>query len=381
VLVVTGPNSPNAGETVPMTFDPALAGNVALIQGCGYPDYSLSHEESRIIWQTADPLGAGYAGTGWVGRHLALNYNATQIPAVCIDDRIVGEFKQTATSVLAVRRLDNFGFPYDGDYGADDDEKRTAFLALYDEAIASANPTVSYVGSGGRVTLESSESYPAAGDAYENDTNRAPFNQEYEDLDRSTGRDLREVAKVIYGVENGILPASAQARFFHISNGGYDTHSDQGGADPDGQHFGLHAEVAAAVNIFYRDLADMVPGLENRVLVVVWSEFSRRLEQNENGTDHGSQGPMFVIGGSVNGGVYGNHPNIAESAWDNEGNSVYTQDTNPFRSTDFRDVYGTVLKHWLGMSQAQIVPAVLQLDAGAAEFYWTTPNFDLGFLP
>src|SRR5262245_22188667 len=64
-------------------------GKVAVIQGCGYPDYSLSHDESRGIWQTANPLGvAAYAGTGWVGRHLAGEYGSSQVPGVCIDSSV-----------------------------------------------------------------------------------------------------------------------------------------------------------------------------------------------------------------------------------------------------------------------------------------------------
>src|SRR5215203_4749408 len=91
------------------------AGNVAVIQGCGYPEYSLSHEEARVIWQTGVPLGTP-VGTGWIGRHLAAQYAGNQIPAVNIDDSIVGEFRQTGTSILAVRDLDSFEFPFDGDY-------------------------------------------------------------------------------------------------------------------------------------------------------------------------------------------------------------------------------------------------------------------------
>jgi len=129
--------------------------------------------------------------------------------------------------------------------------------------------------------------------------------------------------------------------------------------------------------VFYDDLADM--GIIDKVCIVTWSEFSRRIPQNDSGTDHGSQGPMFVIGGGVTGGVYGNHPNIADSALDSEGNTVYTQNANPFRSTDFRDVYGTILKHWLGMTVPQ-VQTLLPADGGPAQFYWTVPNFDLGFI-
>jgi len=117
----------------------------------------------------------------------------------------------------------------------------------------------------------------------------------------------------------------------------------------------------------------------NRVCVVVWSEFSRRIPQNDNGTDHGSQGPMFVVGGSVVGGVYGRHPDIANLD-DNE-NTVYSQSTGPNRSTDFRDVFGTILKHFVNMTQTNILANVLPIDAGDPTKYWTVPSFDLGFLP
>jgi uncharacterized protein (DUF1501 family) len=112
---------------------------------------------------------------------------------------------------------------------------------------------------------------------------------------------------------------------------------------------------------------------------VVWSEFSRRVPQNDNGTDHGSQGPMFVVGGSVVGGVYGRHPDIANLD-DNE-NTVYSQAAGPHRSTDFRDVFGTILKHHVNMAQTDILTQVLPLDAGNPADFWTTANFDLGFLP
>ena len=130
-----------------------------------------------------------------------------------------------------------------------------------------------------------------------------------------------------------------------------------------------------------------MPGnVADKTTVLIWSEFSRRIEQNDNGTDHGSQGPMFIIGGKVVGGVYGNHPNIAEAAQDDQGNTFYKQGGTPFRSTDFRDVYGTILKHWLNMSPAVISSAVLPTDVvppmGDVNDYWTSPNFDLfSFLP
>jgi uncharacterized protein (DUF1501 family) len=374
-------NDPNTGAQ--LALHPGLTGlkqlydlgKVAVVQGCGYPDYSLSHEQSRSIWQTADPLGLGL-GSGWVGRYLAANYGGTDIPGVNISDSIVGEFRQGATSVLTLDRVREFGFPYDDYYNLAGDNalKRTAFLDLCTAASGNAQSTVKYIGDSGAATLLSSESYPALDDLYESNRG-AIWDPQYDAVERSLANDLREVAKVIYGVSQGA--SNVTARFFQVSNGGYDTHADQGGAQTDGQHYSLHREVGDSINVFYQDLADM--GLANKVCLVLWSEFSRRVPQNDSGTDHGSQGPMFVIGGAVNGGVYGNHPNIDDLALDGEGNTEYRQGGTSFRSTDFRDVYGTILKHWLNMPAGSI-STVLPADTGDANFYWTAPNFDLGFL-
>jgi uncharacterized protein (DUF1501 family) len=347
-------------------------GKVAVIQGCGYPDYTLSHEQSRIVWTNADPLGTGVA-TGWMGRYLAANYGGSEIPAVSLGDGVAGELEQGVTSVLAVQRLEDLGFPYDDFASGDDAGKRQGFAALHASASASAQATVRYIGESGTATLLASESYPALHDSYVND--RPAFDDAYDAIGRSTARDLREVAKVIYGVQSGV--PDVHARFFQVTNGGYDTHSDQGAAT--GQHYDLHREVGDSLKVFYDDCADM--GVADKVCVLVWSEFSRRVPQNENGTDHGSQGPMFVIGGAVTGGVYGSHPNIDAGALDDNGNTVYSQAAAPFRSTDLRDVYGAVLKHWLGMSQATILASVLPLDGGDPASYWTAESFDLGFLP
>ncbi len=343
-------------------------GKVAVVQACGYPDYSLSHAEAHSIWSSANPFSLGaYAGGGWLGRHLAARYGATEVPGACIERSVAAELRQSATGVLAIERLDDFDFPYDpSDDAADVAAKRAAFLAACQQHVVA--PPYANIGTTGTATLESSESYHALG--------RTPLHDLYGELDRSLGYDFREIARIIQGVAAGT--PNVAARYFHLRNGGYDTHSDQKGADPTGQHFSLHAEVGAALRLFFDALEQIDSGLSDKVAVLVWSEFSRRPMQNDNGTDHGSQGPMFLVGGKVNGGVYGNHPNIAESAWDGDGNTVYAQ-SGAFRSTDIRDVYGTALKHWLGLSAAQAA-ALLPTDsvaALAADEQWQSPNFDL----
>ncbi len=380
---------PNTGAQ--LGFHPALgglrnlhnAGKVAVIQGCGYPNYSLSHEESRLTWQTGQP--GLTVGTGWVGRHLAANYNSTHSPAVCIADSVALEFGQTATNVLAINNLEGFGFPYDDFDDTDTAAKRSAFMALQAAAGAQAQPTVKYASANATATLISSESYPELHGAYL--SARPTWNQAYEDLDNrfanphysQFGRDLREVAKIISGVANGAPNVSA--RFFETRTSGYDTHSDQGGANPTGQHYELLQGIGDALELFYQDVADM--GLANKLCVMVYSEFSRRIVQNDNGTDHGSQGPMFVIGGAVNGGVYGKHPDILDPnvyLEDAEGNTRYSQAVGDgFRSTDFRDVYGTILTHWLNVPAAQAA-ALLPVDSGDPSQYWTVRNFNLGFV-
>ncbi len=371
-------------------------GQVAVVQGAGYPDYSLSHEVSRSIWQTGSPFTT--AGTGWMGRYLqASMYGGGDIPAVTIGGSVANEFIQNATSVLAFSRLSNFGFPFDEDYPNYDDDmvrlieetaKRDAFDALYGGANANPNTVMKYIGNSGAATLLATDSYPALHDNYQ--TDRLPWSKLYQydqtpkGLNTSTARDLREIAKVIYGVASGV--PNVNARFFELHNGGYDTHSDQGGAEVDGQHYRLHKEIGDAIKLFFDDLANMSSGaapgtgLENladKVCVLVWSEFSRRIPQNDNGTDHGSQGPMFLIGG-VNGGVYGNHANISEAALNDDGNTKYTQAAGAFRSTDIRDVYGTVMQHWLGMPDAAPLFPIDTVPVGEdPDDYWTVRNFNL----
>jgi len=349
-------------------------GKVAVVQGCGYSRASLSHEESRISWETGAPPNMG-SGTGWVGRYLAANYGGSEIPGVCLRSEVAGEMRQNATSVLAARRLRSLRFPYDQDFDDDATLKRAAFLGLYGGATAASLPIAEYLGTSGTATLLATESYSGLHDLYVQ--GRATYNQAYDDLDLGLGRNLREAAKVIYGIAMGV--PNVHARVMEVSTGGYDTHSDQGGAQTDGRHFELLSELGNSLKLFYDDCADM--GVADKLCVMVWSEFGRRVIQNDGGTDHGTQYPVFVVGGGVQGGVYGRHPNINPSALSDDGNTVYSQDpSDPFRSTDMRDVYGTILKHWLGMPQSSILGNVLALDSGDPTVRWTTENFDMGFL-
>jgi len=353
------------------------AGKLAVIQGCGYPNQNLSHATSKGFWQTGDPLGMLPGTAGWMGRYLlSVPYGPLDISAVNVRTEVAAEFAQTGTNVLAFTKLKTFTFPYDDYDPGDNLAKRTAYSAVCTAASVAAETTRKFLGNAGGATLTASQSYPAIEATYVAD--RPTWNAGYTTLHSSLANDLREVAKIIYAVENNVDPAVC-ARFFQVRNGGYDTHSNQGALS--GRHNNLHVEVGAAVEQFYNDLDNMPANgggmVSDKVCIVWWSEFSRRINQNSSGTDHGSQGPMFVIGGTVSSGVYGNHPNI--NVLNSQGNTIYSQAAgDPYRSTDFRDVFGTILRHWLGVTDPT---TIFPLDGGDPTKFWTVPHFDLGFLP
>ncbi len=384
------PSSPflDPGSGTQLGFHPGLAevaalydqGRVAVIQGCGYPDYNLSHDESTTAWATGNPAGVpSLSGTGVVGRHLAAEYTGSDIPAVIVRSGPAQEFRQTATNVLNISRLAKFSFPNDDYDPADVAVKEAVYQSLYADPFG-GQPGLAFVGAAGTATFQAVQSFAPLHAAYEAD--RSTFSSQYAAVG-SLGRRFREVAKVIYGMQQGT--PGINVRFFHVRKGGFDTHSNQGAGAAGGQHFDLFQQVGRSLQTFYDDLEDM--GAANKVVTLVWSEFSRRIPQNKNGTDHGSQGPMLVIGGDsagtgpVQGGAYGNHPNIDPLALDNQENTPYSQaPLDPFRSTDFRDVYGTVFKHWMTVPESTILGSLLALDTGDPNTYWTANDFDLGFL-
>lgn len=356
---------------------PALTGfkglwdsnHLAVIQGCGYPDQNLSHATSRGYWESGDRFGV-VAPSGWMGRFLIESgFGGSEIAAVNVRGEVAGEFVQTQTSVLTFDNLNTFDFPYDeslaGGGTGDTPFKEAAYQALHSAASGGSEARLKFIGDVGSATLAASKVYPDLNGFY-GGIGGYPSS--------SVGRNLRDIAKVIYGVEHSYDPTVC-ARYFELRNGGYDTHSNQGGGSS-GRQFSLHQEVGDAVAHFYDDLEFL--GIADKVCMVIWSEFGRRVNQNSSGTDHGSQAPMFVIGGAVNGGIYGNHPDIG--TLDSKGNTIYSQnDADSFRSTDFRDVFGTILRHWLNLADPEII--FPRDDWGDPNRYWEVPDFDLPFLP
>jgi uncharacterized protein (DUF1501 family) len=134
-----------------------------------------------------------------------------------------------------------------------------------------------------------------------------------------------------------MIAGGLPTRVYYASQGGYDTHAGQSNA-----HDRLMGQLNDALAAFVSDLKQQ--GNFDRVLLMTFSEFGRRVAENANdGTDHGAAAPMFVIGGKVKPGLYGKYSSLSDL---DHGDLKF--------NTDFRSVYGTVLEYWLG-TPSQVV--------------------------
>ncbi|NJK45639.1 MAG: DUF1501 domain-containing protein [Pleurocapsa sp. SU_196_0] len=141
---------------------------------------------------------------------------------------------------------------------------------------------------------------------------------------------MRDVARMI--------AADVGPRVFYTSLGGFDTHAGQPEDHPE-----LLNTLSSAVTAFRADLE--AQGRADDVVVLVFSEFGRRLAENASaGTDHGKAGLMFAIGKGVKGGLYGAQPDLEK-----------LDDGDPVMTTDFRQVYATALDKWLNIPSRDIL--------------------------
>jgi uncharacterized protein (DUF1501 family) len=135
-----------------------------------------------------------------------------------------------------------------------------------------------------------------------------------------------------------MIAANVPTRVYYVSLGGFDAHTSQAG-----RHAGLLQELSQGIGSFLADLKGL--GQLDRTLVMTFSEFGRRVAENEQlGTDHGTAGVMFLAGGRVRAGIHGGQPNLADL---DEGDLKF--------HTDFRSVYATVLRDWFSADVDRIL--------------------------
>ena len=135
-----------------------------------------------------------------------------------------------------------------------------------------------------------------------------------------------------------LIRADLATRVYYVSFGGFDTHNNQSN-----RHTQLMDTLDASLGAFWADIK--AQGLADRVCVMVFSEFGRRVTENGSaGTDHGVAGPMLLLGSSVKGGLHAKHPSLTDL------------DKGDLKmSCDFRSVYQSVLGDWLRMDPVKIL--------------------------
>ena len=290
-------------------------GMLGVVHGCGYDHPSLSHFSSMGFWHTGVPNGG--ESLGWLGRLADETYD-TKTRNMIVD---IG-----TSQSLAVRSARHSPLVFDDPArfrreGADD-EKRV--LADLSRPRMTANATLEFLASTAQNATASSDFVRQASAGYQTPVDYG--------VGGGLGGNLQRVTSLI--------AAGMPTRLYYVTYAGnsFDTHVQQTDL-----HSRLLMYTADAVRGFMEDLKRI--GRAGEVAVMIFTEFGRRVEENGSlGTDHGTATPMFIIGKGVRGGFYGRHPSLTDL---DEGNMKMT--------TDFRRVYATMIKEWLGYDDTRAV--------------------------
>ena len=296
-------------------------GKVAIINGIGYQNPNRSHFRSMDIWHTAEPDSIGKEG--WLGRAIRDidPQGENVLTGINFGRGLPRALACPGVSVASVGDLDTYGlFP-----DVQDEERRMftleAFSKMYGGA-AGRDPVMELLGQTGQDALQGADILRAAPAMYSSSVEYAPD---------SLAQNVKSISQVFH--------ANVGARVLYTQHGPFDTHAGELIS-----HAKLWDEVAGSVGCLMDDLKEH--GTENDASILIFSEFGRRIQDNGSGSDHGSGGVAFMIGGAVNGGTYGEYPSLAEAE----------QIEGDLRSNnDFRSVYTGILEDWLGLDAAPIV--------------------------
>ncbi len=267
---------------------------LAIVNGVGYPQPNYSHFRSTEIWYTAEPKST--PTDGWMGRAIETRPSDRPVRAVALQKEQPLSLVTSVPGVVTMTDFARFRVPS----GLD------AVTQLYKD-YAKLGGTRGGMGQAGEEAIDVarriSRLKPASGQFYS-----------------SFGQDLRKAI--------ALLEAGLDLECIQLSQGGYDTHANQASS-----HQRLLSVLGNNLDSFQRELERRK--LADKVITVVFSEFGRRASENlSGGTDHGSAGPVFVIGKGVNNGFHGKQPSLEDL--DRE-NLKFT--------TDFRSVYAALIQH------------------------------------
>jgi uncharacterized protein (DUF1501 family) len=317
------------------------AGQLSVIQGVGYPNPNRSHFRSTEIWQTASDSDRSES-YGWLGRYFD-NACAGCDPAVGINvgRQMPQAFSAKTPKGVSLDNPQNYKFISGekvkaGETGAMEDSFRK-LNDLEPETIENSGASVEAIAGSTKHTgsvmdfLErTAMDAQISSDRIRSVAGKIQTSGAYPSS--QLGNSLKLVAKLI----GGGLPT----RIFYVSQGGYDTHTNQNGAQ--GR---LLKDLGDSTKAFVTDMK--AQRNMSRVLVMTFSEFGRRVAENASGgTDHGAAAPMFIVGNKVKAGLLGKYPSLAPA-------DLFQGDLK--YQVDFRSVYAGVLEQWMKTKSAPIL--------------------------
>ncbi|MGK0388890.1 MAG: hypothetical protein ACI94Y_001622 [Maribacter sp.] len=286
-------------------------GMMKIINNVGYPNPNMSHFRSKDIWTTSSDSHK-MESTGWLGRFLENEKSTNGIPPAI---EIGGESNLSFQSKIGQLSL-NVENPKHLYKIAQSGEhfERLAHSSKY-------NKELDFIRSVCNSTKQYAKSIKEA-------DNRGKVEADYKG--NSLSKQLKQVAKLIKG--------NLGSRVYMVTLDGFDTHASQSW-----KHENLLKELSEGIHSFYNDLSPTK--LQNQVTTMTFSEFGRRIEENgSRGTDHGTAAPVMMFGGGLGESkILGTPPDF--NHLDNDKNLIH--------STDFRQIYSSVLQDWMGSNSKQ----------------------------
>jgi uncharacterized protein (DUF1501 family) len=302
-------------------------GKVSVVQNVGYERPNRSHFRSTDIWLSGSDA-VEVLDEGWVGRYLSKLYPAFPVQA---PEQPMAVQLGSVESMLLQTDLGSTGVTF---------SDPNTFYTLVQGSTADTDPLpATLAGDELKFMRQIAAQSIKYSDIIRTKANAGKNQVTYPSL--GIGPQLRIVASLITG--------GLQTPIYLTTIGGFDTHANQvvSGATTTGSHANLLRYVAEGIAAFQRDMEKS--GMADKVTVMTFSEFGRRLNQNGTmGTDHGTAAPLFVVGNTVRGGIVGKVPNLTDL--DSSGDIKH--------QFDYRQIYASVLQDHLGVA-AQTTNGIL----------------------
>ena len=315
-----------------LAFNPNMApikklydeGKVAIIHGIGYENSPRSHFRSMDIWHTCEPDVVGTEG--WAGRVIRdLDPNSENVlKGVNFGQGLPRALALRGVPVTSVSSLESYGVLSSVPGVAEEAEREQMlerFARMYAPAVGTG-AVMDYLGQTGRDALQGADIIRSTPERYSSTVEYA---------ESPIAKYLRDIAQVYL--------ADLGTQMFYTQNGSFDTHFNQ---PP--MHTKLWIDMSRAISDFFDDLKEHDAG--DNLIMVLFTEFGRRVRDNGTGTDHGAAGAAFVIGNQVKGGMYSEYPSLQPQ-------DLTQGDLAP--NYDFRGFYSTVIERWLGLDPVPIV--------------------------